>query len=111
LQEGKITLGHAKALLSAESQERQEEAGGGNFSPILFSVREVEKRVKKPLLRKSLGCGHSREEKKPSRAFGLITFPLELEWAGGKLPSNTMARKDLERLYSLIVEKKELFEG
>ena len=53
LQEGKITLGHAKALLSAESQERQEELVEEILTHSL-SVREVEKRVKKPLLRKSL---------------------------------------------------------
>jgi len=106
LQEGKITLGHAKALLSAESQERQEELVEEILTHSL-SVREVEKRVKKAAPQEE-PAGHSREEKNLQE---LLTHYLSarVRVGRGKITIEYHGQEDLERLYSLIVGKEGTF--
>ncbi len=106
LQEGKITLGHAKALLSVESQEKQEELVEEILAHSL-SVREVEKKVKKVTSQEEPSeC--SAEEKNFQE---LLTRYLSarVKVGKGKIIIEYHGREDMERLYSLIVGKEETF--
>ncbi|HXL02992.1 MAG TPA: ParB/RepB/Spo0J family partition protein [Candidatus Atribacteria bacterium] len=106
LQEGKITLGHAKALLSVESQEKQEELVEEILAHSL-SVREVEKKVKKVTSQEEPSeC--SAEEKNFQE---LLTRYLSarVKVGKGKIIIEYHGREDVERLYSLIVGKEETF--
>lgn len=106
LQEGKITLGHAKALLSVESQEKQEELVEEILARSL-SVREVEKKAKKVTSQEEPSeC--STEEKNFQE---LLTRYLSarVKVGKGKIIIEYHSREDMERLYSLIVGKEESF--
>ncbi|HPZ81325.1 MAG TPA: ParB/RepB/Spo0J family partition protein [Candidatus Atribacteria bacterium] len=107
LQEGKITLGHAKALLSIESQEEQNKLAEEIITNSL-SVRETERRVKKTTSREEPSSAPSREEKNFQELLARY-LSARVRVSKGKITIEYYGQEDLERLYSLIVGKEETF--
>lgn len=106
LQGGKITLGHAKALLSVESKEKQEELAEEIVSHSL-SVREAEKRAKKTASEQPPSqCSPEEKNFQELLARYLST---RVKVYKGKIIIEYYDSEDLERLYSLIVNKEEIF--
>ncbi len=106
LQEGKITLGHAKVLLSVESKEKQEELAEEIMARSL-SVREVEKRAKKTTSEEQPPqCSPEEKNFQELLARYLST---RVKVNKGKIIIEYYGSEDLERLYSLIVNKEEIF--
>ena len=110
--DGRLSTGHARALLGIEDPKKQEEAASKVFNENL-SVRETEKLVKKIQSGKA-----GSEDKKPERAKDAVTLALEEQLktavgtkvsikqksgGSGRIEIEFYSKDDLERIYDIII--------
>lgn len=116
VEENKLSVGHARALIMLESEESQIELAK-NIIGMSLSVRDTEKAVKriaqgktqdntKPRVRIKKDANLKNAEKKLRRHFGTqVKITPDSEGVSGKIEFEYYGEVDLDRIYNLLIRK------
>lgn len=118
LEEGKLTAGHARALLSIEDKELQKQMAR-NVIEFTLSVRDIEKSVKRMTNGKSVSIGkktpiaksdantRAAETKLRRQLATQVRIVSDGRGTGGRIEIEYYSEDDLQRVYELLLKAKE----
>ncbi|MGI8669631.1 MAG: ParB/RepB/Spo0J family partition protein [Aridibacter sp.] len=116
VEENKLSVGHARALIMLESEESQIELAK-NIIGMSLSVRDTEKAVKriaqgktqdnrKPRVKIKKDANLKNAEKKLRRHFGTqVKITPDSDGVSGKIEFEYYGEVDLDRIYNLLIRK------